>query len=121
MSGTSTNDRTQGGDAVVYQHCARCGGVQYFQRSFCAACGAPEIETRTASGEGTVFAVSLVHRAATPEARAHVPYLIVLVDMAEGFRVMGHGAHDLSIGDAVMAGSADFGGRSVPYFSKRAP
>ena len=42
-------------------------------------------------------------RAATPETRAHVPYNIVLVDAAEGFRMMAHGDNDLAIGDKVTA------------------
>ena len=77
--------------------------MQYFRRSFCAACGAPDPVEKRASGAGTVYATSLVCRAATPETRAHVPYNIVLVDTAEGFRMMAHGDNDLAIGDKVTA------------------
>ena len=49
--------------------------------------GAPNPEDKRASGAGVVYATSLVVRAATPEARAHVPYNIVLIDAAEGFGV----------------------------------
>jgi uncharacterized OB-fold protein len=59
-----------------------------------------------------------VCRAATPETRAHVPYNIVLVDAAEGFRMMAHGDNDLTIGDKVTARFALFAGRLVPYFAK---
>ena len=65
-----------------------------------------------------MYATSLVCRAATPETRAHVPYNIVLIDTAEGFRMMAHGANDLRIGDAVTARFAQFAGRLVPYFEK---
>ena len=58
-------------------------------------------------------------RAATPETRAHVPYNIVLVDTAEGFRMMAHGDNDLAIGDKVTARFAQFAGRLVPYFARR--
>jgi hypothetical protein len=47
-----------------------------------------------------------------------VPYNIVLIDTAEGFRMMAHGANDLAIGDAVTARFATFAGRLVPYFEK---
>ena len=73
---------------------------------------------KRASGEGTVYATSLVCRAATPETRAHVPYNIVLVDTAEGFRMMAHGDNDLAIGDKVTARFVPFAGRLVPYFEK---
>jgi uncharacterized protein len=111
-------DWTRGEAAIVYQSCAVCGGVQYFGRSFCAVCGAPDPVAKRASCEGTVYATSLVCRAATPETRAHVPYNIVLVDTAEGFRMMAHGDNDLAIGDKVTARFEPFAGRLVPYFTK---
>jgi uncharacterized OB-fold protein len=113
MSGWTTGEA-----AIVYQCCGACGARQYFQRTFCAACGAPDPVERRASGAGTVYATSLVCRAATPETRAHVPYNIVLVDTLEGFRMMAHGDNALVIGDKVTARFAQFAGRLVPYFEK---
>jgi uncharacterized protein len=109
-------DWTTGEAAIVFQSCAACGGRQYFRRSFCAACGAPDPKDQRASGEGVVYATSLVCRAATPETRAHVPYNIVLVDTTEGFRMMAHGSKNLAIGDKVIARFELFCGRIVPYF-----
>jgi uncharacterized OB-fold protein len=109
---------TTGEEAIVYQSCGTCGSRQYFRRSFCAACGAPDPAEKRASGEGIVYAASLVVRAATPEARAHVPYNIVLIDAAEGFRMMAHGDNDLKIGDRVTARYTRFTGRLIPYFAR---
>ena len=111
-------DWTTGTQAISYQSCRACRAIQYFRRSFCAACGAPDPEDRVSAGEGTVYAASLVLRAGTPEARAHVPYNIVLVDVAEGFRMMAHGANDLVIGDRVKAGYRSFTDRLVPFFAR---
>jgi uncharacterized protein len=111
-------DWTTGTQAIVYQHCVACGSRQYFRRRFCAACGAPDLVQECASGAGTVYATSLVCRAATPETRAHVPYNIVLVDTSEGFRMMAHGDNDLAIGDKVTARFTQFAGRLVPYFER---
>ena len=118
MSEARIDDWTMGAEMIVYQSCAACGATQYFRRSFCAACGAPDPEDKCASGEGVVYATSLVVRAATPEARAHVPYNIVLVDTVEGFRMMAHGDNDLAIGHRVTARYARFTGRLVPYFER---
>lgn len=115
---TSTADWISGEGAIVYQSCAACGTVQYFRRAFCASCGAPDPLGKIASGKGVVYATSLVSRAATAETRAHVPYNIVLVDCAEGFRMMAHGEQDLVIGDEVTAHFVPFAGRLVPYFTK---
>jgi uncharacterized OB-fold protein len=111
-------DWTSGAEAIVYQCCAACGALQYFRRSFCSTCGAPNPVEKRASGDGTVYATSLVCRAATPETRAHIPYNIILVDMSEGFRMMAHGDNDLSIGDRVTARFASFAGHLAPYFEK---
>jgi uncharacterized OB-fold protein len=111
-------DWTRGVEVIRYQSCRGCGAKQYFRRNFCAACGATDLVENQASGEGTIYATSLVARAATPEMRAHVPYNIVLVDTAEGFRMMAHGEAKLAIGDHVTARFVGFAGRLVPYFEK---
>lgn len=122
MSGSERiADWTKGEAAIVYQVCRSCGGSQYFRRAFCAACGGSVLDEARASGEGTIYATSLVCRAATPEARAHVPYNIVLVDTVEGFRMMAHGDADLAIGDVVTACFVPFAGRLVPCFAKASP
>jgi hypothetical protein len=84
-------DWTAGHEAILYQSCESCGTAQYFRRAFCAACGGASVVEKRASGEGRVYATSLVCRAATAETRAHAPYNIVLIDTVEGFRMMAHG------------------------------
>ncbi|MBR1218397.1 OB-fold domain-containing protein [Bradyrhizobium sp. U87765 SZCCT0131] len=111
-------DWTSGAEAIVYQECPSCRSVWSFRRGFCPSCGSDTPRTHRASGHGVVYAVTEVRRAATPEAKAHVPYTLVLVDMAEGFRMMAHGDAGLAIGDAVAARYALFSGRVVPHFSK---
>jgi len=118
MTVSSVPDWTSGHEAVTYQVCGSCGGSQYFRRAFCAACGSADIADRQASGEGTVYATSLVCRAATEQTRAHVPYNIVLVDIAEGCRMMAHGDATLAIGDTVSVRFTQFAGQLVPYFEK---
>jgi uncharacterized OB-fold protein len=115
---TKPADWTNGHEAIHYQSCGACGKAQYFRRGFCANCGSSDLAEKRASGKGTVYATSVVTRAATPETRAHVPYNIVLVDTEEGFRMMAHGAGDLRIGDSVTARFAQFAGRLVPYFER---
>lgn len=109
---------TEGQKAIVYQQCGDCGSVWYFWRSFCPNCGVVEPKSIKASGTGQVYARSLVHRAPTEELRSRAPYLIVMVDADEGFRLMAHGDASLSIGDRVQARFIDFGGQVIPYFEK---
>ena len=118
MSAKPLADWTTGAEAIAFQACGACKHVWYFRRSFCPACGADNVAAKAASGDGVVFAISVVTRAATAEARAHVPYAVVLVDTAEGFRMMGHGDRELKIGDKVKARFEKFTDHIVPYFAR---
>jgi len=111
-------DWTTGTETLLYQRCRSCRAVWYFRRGFCPSCGASDVETPASKGQGVVHAATLVCRPATAEARAHVPFTILLVDLAEGFRAMAHGDRDLRIGDAVSLRFEKFIDRIVPYFSK---
>ena len=120
MSGTANEvaDWTTGAEEIAYQACNTCKHIWYFRRGFCPSCGGNDVTELAASGEGVVFAISVVTRAATAEARAHVPYAVVLVEAREGFRMMGHGDRDLKIGDKVTTRFEKFTDHIVPYFAK---
>ena len=87
------------------QHCGVCGSYQFPPSHLCRACGADGLDWRAVSGVGTIHTFSIVHRAPTQAFRAHVPYVVALIDLAEGPRMManivGDGALDCAIGDAV--------------------
>jgi len=102
--------------AIVYQCCESCKKVWYFRRDFCPNCGLSNPKSCQASGAGRVYAKSLVHRAPSEALRVLAPYLIVMIDMDEGFRMMGHGDPSLEIGDRASARFVDFGGDVVPRF-----
>jgi uncharacterized OB-fold protein len=117
------NERRHGGwidgeAAIAFQRCQSCEHVWYFRREFCPNCGAPDQQMCQASGTGRVCALSLVHRAPSEALRALTPYLIVMIDMDEGFRIMAHGDPSVAIGDRVRARFVDFGGKVVPHFEK---
>ena len=107
-----------GEERLVYQRCRRCSHFWYFRRGFCPKCGADEPRSVAASGTGRVYALSLVHRAPSEELRKHAPYLVVMVDADEGFRLMAQGESALAIGDRVQVRFIEFGGRLIPYFEK---
>ncbi len=114
----SIADWTKDGDGIAYQTCGSCMAIWYFQRSFCPQCGISTPATLQASGRGTVHARTLIARAPTEELRAHAPYLIILVDAEEGFRLMAHGDTALQIGDRVLARFTQLAGHKIPYFDK---
>jgi uncharacterized OB-fold protein len=107
-------DWTEGHEAMLYEFCNACGKLTYFRRGFCPGCGASPVEVRSASGSGTVYAVTTVVRAPSPEWKAIAPYPIVLIDLDEGIRVMTHGVAGLAIGERVRIGWLHVGERLIP-------
>ncbi|MDA0664488.1 MAG: Zn-ribbon domain-containing OB-fold protein [Proteobacteria bacterium] len=73
---------------LTYQHCTSCGHAQFYPRSLCVQCGAPALEWRDADPTGTVYTFTVVHRAPSPAFREGGPYVLALVDLSDGFRMM---------------------------------
>jgi uncharacterized OB-fold protein len=68
----------------------------------CAACGSTELQWEAASGLGTVFTWTVTHHPFSDPPPAELPYPIVIVQCAEGPRVLttvtGLDVHDLRAG-----------------------
>jgi len=109
-------DWTQGHAALAFQRCPACSARWYFRRDFCPRCGAESVLDESARGTGTVYSATLVARAPTDAWRAFAPYMIVLVDLDEGVRVMAHGVPSLAIGDRVTIEFETRADRLVPIF-----
>ena len=73
---------------LLLQHCGECGNVEYYQQQLCRRCGGEDLEAKPASGRGKVHSFSVVHRAPGPAFKADVPYAVLLVELAEGPRMI---------------------------------
>lgn len=73
---------------LLLQHCADCGHVQFYQQAICRQCGSEALEHRAASGRGIVHSFSVVHRAPGPAFKQDTPYAVLLVELAEGPRMI---------------------------------
>lgn len=72
----------------TFQTCAACGHNQFPPRLSCAACHGDELDWRTASGRGTVYSSTVVHRAPMEAFKADAPYALAIVELEEGVRAM---------------------------------
>jgi len=70
-----------------YQRCTRCGHVQIVPRALCEKCQATALAWHRSAGEGRVLSATTVKRP-PPAFRDRAPYVIALVDLDEGFRLM---------------------------------
>ncbi len=68
------------------QYCAACGRYQFYPRIVCGHCHAPEPGWRRVSGRGSIASFTVVRRGLSPAYQA--PYVVALVDLAEGPRMM---------------------------------
>ncbi len=110
-------DGAQQGE-LRYQQCGACGCVQLIPRSLCEQCQHSPLEWRTSQGSGRVLTFTTVHRAPLPVFRDMVPYVIAIVDMEEGFRIMANSRPDIrasiDIGSRVRIGFHDIEGMALP-------
>jgi uncharacterized OB-fold protein len=90
---------------VLIQKCDGCGKLRHYPRPVCDACYASEHRWVEAKGTGTVHSWTVAHHPFAPGFKGEVPYVLVTVDMAEGFRMQaplrGVAVDRISIGFAV--------------------
>ena len=73
---------------IVLHRCTSCAQSHYMAPQRCPACLSPSLEPVEAGGEGIVASYTVIHRAPNPALAAAVPYALLLVDLAEGARIM---------------------------------
>lgn len=73
---------------LVLQYCRGCGRTWHPPLPRCPHCHAADIGWRPASGEGTVYSYTIVHHATHAALAGRVPYVIAIVELAEGPRVV---------------------------------
>ncbi len=71
-----------------FQRCAGCGRWRHPPRYVCAGCGSGDWSWERSAGEGTVFTWTVTHQALHPAFADDVPYAVVVVELAEGVRVV---------------------------------
>ena len=90
---------------LVLQQCNDCEKFRFYPRVICPHCMSERFEWRQSSGHGVVYSFTVVHRPPTPFFRDKVPYVVALIDLQEGVRMMsnvvGCDPGDVKIGDHV--------------------
>ncbi len=66
------------------QYCPACQRYQFYPRILCTACGHRKPQWRAVSGAGKVTTFTIVRRAVSAAYEADVPYVVALVELAEG-------------------------------------
>jgi len=101
------------------QFCEHCESYQFYPRVLCAGCGSESLEWRTASGRGTIASFTIVRRAVSKA--YEVPYVVALIDLVEGVRLMSHivdvDVEHVRVGQSVTVHFEPWGGDvTLPVF-----
>lgn len=74
---------------LVLQRCGTCGAWISYPRVVCPACGAADrLEWHEVSGRGAVYTFTIVHRAGHAAFAKDVPYVVAMVELDEGVRLL---------------------------------
>jgi uncharacterized OB-fold protein len=70
------------------QRCTACDARQFPPRGRCGECSGTEFEWTSNDLRGEIYSFTVVHRAPIQAFRADCPYVLALVDVAPGARLM---------------------------------
>lgn len=102
--------------------CDRCAKPVLYPRELCNRCHQPVVEWRDLSGKGTVYAFGVEHRAWTTAPGLVPPYVVALVELEEGGRlltnIVGADPEAVTVGAPVaVVFQPGPEGRTVPRFA----
>jgi uncharacterized OB-fold protein len=109
---------------LVVQHCAACDRIWHPPLPCCPHCRSADIGWRELSGDGTVYSYTVVTHPTHFEFAARVPYVVAIVELAEGPRLVtgitGCAPDQVRVGMAVRARFTPVTGDiTLPYFEPR--
>ncbi|MFP6836737.1 MAG: Zn-ribbon domain-containing OB-fold protein [Pseudomonadales bacterium] len=73
---------------LLIQRCDECGHRQFYPRALCTACSSAEVALTEAAGTGRVKSFTIIRRAVTEAYADDVPYVVALIELAEGPTMM---------------------------------
>lgn len=100
---------------LVLQWCTDCERPVWYPREVCPGCLGDTLEWRDASGRGAVYACTVEHK-------AEPPYVVALVELDEGVRllsnIVGCPPDAVGVGDRVQVTWEELSdGRRLPLFA----
>ncbi len=73
---------------LAMQRCSACKRLVFYPRNLCPRCKSDSLEWEELPGTGVVYSFSVIWRPAHPGMANEVPYIVALVEIEEGVRLM---------------------------------
>ncbi|WP_218947890.1 Zn-ribbon domain-containing OB-fold protein [Pollutimonas harenae] len=103
---------------LICQRCTECHVVQFTPRARCMRCHSERLSWEASARQGTVMSFTRVHRAPNPAFKQKTPYVIAMLDMDEGFRLMTNASvavqDSIGVGERVSVGFEQVEGMMLP-------
>lgn len=74
----------------LIQRCRACTSAQFYPKATCTTCGSSALDWEPASGQATLHTYTIARRATHPKFDGTEPYVVAIVELAEGPRVTGN-------------------------------
>ena len=106
----------------LVQRCDACDAAIFYPREVCPQClSSDSLSWRESSGRGTIYAASVQEKPANPLMADRVPYVVALVELEDGIRLMsnvvGCPPYDAAVGRPVQLTWEELSdGRNLPQF-----
>jgi uncharacterized OB-fold protein len=75
-------------DKFMLQYCDSCGKLNWFPRTHCVVCGKTHFTWKPSSGKGVLETYTIVYRGMNPAWQAETPYILGMVRLDEGIRMV---------------------------------
>lgn len=76
------------GGAMEIQRCDDCATFVFYPRALCPACSSRALRWTTVSGRGSIYTFTIVHKPTNAAFKTDVPYVVAIVELQEGCRMM---------------------------------
>lgn len=80
-------EATRRGDLLL-KHCSACHQYHFFPRAICPHCHSDAVTWAPSTGRGAIYSFTVARRPAGPAFKDDVPYVVALVQLDEGPRIM---------------------------------
>jgi len=98
---------------LLIRKCNACESLHFMPRYLCPVCWSDQLEWIDSKGSGSVHSFTIIRRAPMSAFGARVPYVVALIELDEGPRMManvlGEDALSVGIGDRVSVTFEDRG------------
>ena len=75
-------------ERLLLKSCGGCGKAHFYPRELCPFCHSDDLSWIEANGHGVIYSFTICRRPAGPAFAKEVPYVVALIDLAEGPRMM---------------------------------